>query len=64
MMIAPETYIDGFKNKTLDQCIAERDELYKILKKVENDKYSEEEKQYTVSPSISVLLVFGGILFD
>ena len=50
MMIAPEMYIDGFKNKTLDQCIAERDELYKILKKVENDEYSEEEKQYTTSP--------------
>lgn len=50
MMIAPETYIDRFKNKTLDQCIAERDELYKILKKVENDEYSEGEKQYTTSP--------------
>ncbi len=50
MMIAPETYIDRFKNKTLDQCVAERDELYTILKKVENDEYSEEEKQYTTSP--------------
>lgn len=50
MMIAPETYIDGLKNKTLDQCIAERDELYTILKKVENNEYSEEEMQYTTSP--------------
>ena len=50
MMIAPEQYINGLKNKTLEQCIAERDELYMIIKKVENNEYSEEEKQYTTSP--------------
>ena len=37
MMISPETYVSRFKNCTLDQCIAERDELIKELKKFEFD---------------------------
>ena len=49
-MVAPETYRDMFKNSTLEECIEARDEIYELLKRVENDDYPEEEKRTTVCP--------------
>ena len=49
-MIAPETYTDGMKKESLEFCLRERDEIYEILKKVENNEYPEEEIDTTVHP--------------
>lgn len=36
-MISPDTYVSQFKNRTLKQCIEERDELIRELKEFETD---------------------------
>ena len=35
MMISPQSYVEEFKNRTLEECVAERDELIRELKKFE-----------------------------
>ena len=52
MMMAPQTYIDNMRKESLASCLQERDEIYAILKKVENNEYPEEEIDTTVHPVI------------
>ncbi len=51
MMILPKTFVDGFKNKTVKQCISERDNLYLVLKQIENDEFTEDELDDTACPA-------------
>ena len=50
MMIAPETYIDELKGKTMDECLEERDGIYQLLKDVETGNY-DETQMYTDHPA-------------
>ncbi len=50
MMVSPETYIGMMRDSTLEECMEERDGIYKILKDVETGAYEKNEIMTTVDP--------------
>ena len=53
MMISPEAYIDGLKNKTYKELIKEKNKLLKEISDFENNKIADEE--YNINPSPDVI---------